>query len=155
MATNTTTEPAERVLVITRVFDAPRSVLFKAWTQPENLIRWWGPRRMTTSVSEMDVRPGGAYRLRMRSSEGRDHWWHGVIREIAEPERIVWTCIIDDADGNSLSPETVLTVTLEEFGSKTKLTLHQAVFKSVGIRDDHSGGWTEALDRLAEYAASI
>ncbi|MGO9607661.1 MAG: SRPBCC domain-containing protein [Candidatus Binataceae bacterium] len=152
--TNTITEPAERVLVITRVFDAPRSLVFKAWTQPDHLLRWWGPRGYTTSISEMDVRPGGAYRFRMRSGEGIDHYWYGVFREIVEPERIVWTCILEGPDGKSISAETLLTVTLEEHEGKTKLTLHQAVFGTVEVRAAHSNGWSDAMDRLAEYVAS-
>ncbi|HKN01161.1 MAG TPA: SRPBCC domain-containing protein [Candidatus Binataceae bacterium] len=152
--TNVVMEPAERVLVITRVFDAPRSLVFKAWTQPDHLMRWWGPRGYTTTVSEMDLRPGGAYRFRMRSGESIDRYWHGVVREIVEPERIVWTCMVDDADGKPFSAETVLTVTFEEHEGKTKLTLHQAVFGTVEIRAAHSHGWGDAMDRLAEYVAS-
>jgi uncharacterized protein YndB with AHSA1/START domain len=146
-------ESSERTLVLTRIFDAPRSLVFNAWTEPEHLMRWWGPRGYSTTVSEMDLRPGGAYRFRMLSPEGVVHWWHGVIREIARPERIVWTCMVDDTDGRSISAETLLTVTFEDQGGKTRLTLHQGVFESVTGRDGHRGGWTSAFDRLAEFLA--
>jgi uncharacterized protein YndB with AHSA1/START domain len=146
-------EASERTLVITRIFDAPRSLVFKAWTQPEHLARWWGPRGYATSVSEMDLRPGGAYRFRMQSPEGAVHWWHGLVREITPPERIVWSCIVDDTDGKSISAETLLTVTFEDHGAKTRLTLHQAVFQTVTSRDAHRGGWNSAFDRLEELLA--
>ena len=144
--------PAERELVITRVFDAPRPLVFKAWTKPEHLVRWWGPQGFTTPSCTMDVRPGGAFRLCMRSPEGTDHWLRGVYREIVEPERLVCTWAWEDAEGKP-GHETLLTVSFAEHGGKTKLTLHQAVFESVTARDSHQGGWTECLDRLAEYLA--
>ena len=145
--------PAERELVITRVFDAPRPLVFKAWTQPEHLVRWWGPQGFTTPSCTMDVRPGGAFRLCMRSPEGTDHWLRGVYREIVEPERLVCTWAWEDAEGKP-GHETLLTVSFADHGGKTKLTLHQAVFESVTARDSHQGGWTECLDRLAGYLAT-
>jgi uncharacterized protein YndB with AHSA1/START domain len=153
--TNLATEPAERVLTLTRIFDAPRSLVFDAWTQPLHLIRWWGPRGFTTPTCEMDVRAGGKYRFHMRSSDGREVWWHGICREIVKPERIVWTCSIDDADGNSISGETLLTVTLDDHAGKTRLTLHQATFESNALREGHSNGWNDAMERLAQYLATV
>lgn len=155
MTPNIVTEPAERLLVITRVFDAPRALVFKAWTQPEHLARWWGPRGYSLPSCQIDLRPGGSYRFQMRSPSGEIHWWHGVVREIVEPERIVWTCSVNNADGTSISAETLLTVTLEEYAGKTRLTLHQAIFESTAIRDAHSNGWNDAFGRLAEHLASV
>ena len=146
---------ADRELTITRVFDAPRELVFKAWTRPEHLANWWGPRGFTLPEHTMDFRPGGAYRFRMRPPEGGDVFWYGVYREIVPPERLVWTCSIDDADGKPISSETVLTVTFEEHNDKTKLTLRQAVFDSVANRDSHNGGWSDALDRLAMHVARM
>ena len=150
---NASTAAEDRVLVMTRIFDAPRSLVFKVWTEPQHLVRWWGPRGYTTPVCEMDVRPGGTYRLLMRSAEGQEVWWHGVFREIVEPERLVWTSSIDRTDGTRVSGETVLTVTLEEQGQKTKLTLHQAVFDSIDNCNAHREGWTQAFERIAEHLA--
>jgi uncharacterized protein YndB with AHSA1/START domain len=144
-------ESAERELVITRIFDAPRRLVFKAWTDPEHLVHWLGPQGFTGTIMKMDVRPGGAYRLQMRGPEGDDHWSQGVCREIVEPERLVMTANWADAQGNPTSPETLLTVTFEEHEGKTKLMLHQAVFESVTARDAHRGGWNSSLDCLAEY----
>jgi uncharacterized protein YndB with AHSA1/START domain len=148
---NAATETAERELVISRIFDAPRSLVFRAWTDPAHRARWMGPKGFTGTVITMDARPGGAYRFHMRSPEGSEHWQQGVFREIVEPERLVLTFVWTDAQGNAWRPETLLTLTFAEHEGKTKLTLHQAVFESVTARDSHRGGWSSSLERLAEY----
>jgi uncharacterized protein YndB with AHSA1/START domain len=150
--TGAATTSAALELVITRVFDAPPRLVFKAWTEPERLVRWWGPRGFTTPSCKVDVRPGGAFRLCMRSPEGTDHWLRGVYREVVEPERLVCTWAWEDAEGTP-GHETLLTVSFAEQGARTKLTLHQAVFESVTARDAHQEGWTSGLDRLAEFLA--
>ncbi|MGH7865428.1 MAG: SRPBCC domain-containing protein [Candidatus Binataceae bacterium] len=152
---NLAAEPTERVLVITRIFDAPRSLVFKAWTEPERQVCWLGPEGFTGTIIKMDVRPGGMYRFHMRAPDGSDHWLQGVYHEIVAPERIVSTYAWADADGRPTRPETLLTVTLEEHDGKTKLTLHQSVFESVTARDAHQGGWSSSLGRLAEYLAKV
>jgi uncharacterized protein YndB with AHSA1/START domain len=154
MAISTAAEPAERILEITRVFDAPRALVFKAWTQPEHLAQWWGPKGYSLPSCQIDLRPGGAYRFQMKSPTGNLVWWHGVVREIVEPERIVLTCAVDNLDGASIVGQTTLTVTLEDYAGKTRLTLRQTIFETAAIRDDHSNGWNGALDRLAEHLAS-
>jgi uncharacterized protein YndB with AHSA1/START domain len=146
--------PEGRVLVITRVFDAPRRLVFKAWTEPERLVRWWGPKGFTTPFCKMDVCPGGAYRFGMRSSDGTEHWLQGVYREILEPERLVFTWAWEDAQGEA-GPVTLLTLNFAEHAGKTKLTLQQAVFETVTARDAHQQGWTTGLDRLADYLAQV
>ncbi len=118
----------ERELVITRVFDAPRSLVFKTWTQPEHLARWWGPQGFTIVSCEMDVRPGGGWRRCMRSPEGTLHTKRGVYREIVVPERLVFTYADVDAAGRA-GPETLVTVSFAEQGGKTRLTLHQTGFE--------------------------
>jgi uncharacterized protein YndB with AHSA1/START domain len=151
--TSAALQTAERELVITRVLDAPRSLVFKLWTRPEHLARWWGPQGFTTISCEMDVRPGGAWFRCMRSPEGSLYTKRGIYREIVPPERLVFTYVNEDADGR-LGPETLVTVTFEEHGAKTRLTLHQSGFESVGERDAHAGGWTSCLERFAEYLAA-
>ncbi len=151
---NAATESAERELVITRSFDAPRSLVFKAWTDPEHMAHWFGPRGFKSTVLKMDSRPGGAYRIYMRGPEGDDHWTQGIYREFVEPERLVSTFVWTDAEGNPNSPETVLTLTFEDHDQKTRLTLHQAVFESVASCDSHRSGWSSSMERLTEYLAT-
>jgi len=140
----------DRDLVVTRLIDAPRPLVFKAWTDPVRIARWWGPKGFVTVDYDMDIRPGGSYRFRMRSPEGTDHRKRGVYREIVEPERIVFTFAWEQPDGR-LGLETLITVTLEAEGAKTRLTLHQTGFDTIAWRDDHQIGWTSCLERFAEY----
>ena len=153
-AANLVTEPADRVLKITRTFDAPRSLVFQAWTEPEHMARWWGPRGFTSTVLKNDLRPGGAYRIHMVGPDG-DHWSQGVYREVVPPERLVMVGSWADAQGNPTRPETTVTLLFEDVGGKTKLTLHNAIFESVTARDAHNSGWSSALDVLAEYLATV
>jgi uncharacterized protein YndB with AHSA1/START domain len=156
---------AARDLVITRVFDAPRERVFRAWTEPERLMRWWGPNGFTTPVCRIDPRPGGVWHSCMRSSEGRDYWSRGVYREIVVPERIVCTDAFADEQGNQVPPthyemgadwpsETLLTVTFAERDGRTTLTLRHAALPASGTeREMCEQGWGESLDRLAAYLA--
>ena len=140
-------------LIIRRVFDAPRSLVFEAWTRPEHLARWWGPQGFTKVAWEMDVRPGGAWFRRMRSPDGTLYTKRGIYREVVAPERLVFTYANEAADG-TLDAETLVTVTFEEQGTRTRLTLHHTGFESVASRDAHEGGWTSCMERFAEYLAA-
>jgi uncharacterized protein YndB with AHSA1/START domain len=140
----------ERELVITRVFDAPRRLVFEAWTQPEHLARWWGPQGFVNVAWEMDVRPGGAWFRRMQAPDGTLFIKRGVYQEVVPPERLVLTYVNEAADG-TLDPETLVTVTFEEQGAKTRLTLHHTGFEAVESRDAHQGGWTSCMERFADY----
>jgi uncharacterized protein YndB with AHSA1/START domain len=151
--TRTATKSAAWELLLTRVFDAPRRLVFKAWTEPAQLVRWWGPRGFRTPSCKMDVRPGGTWRACMRSPEGTDHWLHCVYREVVEPERLVFTWAWEDAEGKP-GHETLVTVNFLEQDAKTKLIVHQGVFESANARDLHKQGWSSGLDRLAEYLAN-
>jgi uncharacterized protein YndB with AHSA1/START domain len=144
---------SERELVITRIFDAPRRLVFEMWTEPEHLARWWGPRGFTTIFGRTDVRPGGTWSRLMRAPDGSVIRKHGVYREIVMPERLVLTYITDDLAGNP-GPETLLTVTFADLGGKTRLTLHQAGFESAPTGEAHHGGWTSCLERLAEHLST-
>jgi uncharacterized protein YndB with AHSA1/START domain len=140
-------------LTIRRVFDAPRSLVFETWTRPEYLARWWGPQGFTTVAWEMDVRPGGTWFRRMRSPDGTLCIKRGIYREVAAPERLVFTYVNEAADG-TLDTETLVTVTFEDLGARTRLILHHAGFAAVAARDDHEGGWTSCLERFADYLAA-
>ena len=144
---------AKRELVITRIFDAPRRFVFKMWTEPEHLVRWWGPCGFTTISARMDVRPGGIWFRSMRAPDGSVVRKHGVYREIVMPERLVFTYVSDDLAGNP-GPETLVTVTFTALGGKTRLTLHQVGFESVLAREAHHGGWTSCLERFVEHLSA-
>ena len=163
-STRASANAVERDLVITRVLDAPRRLVFEAWSRPEHMMRWFGPKGFTTPFCTIDFRVGGAFRYCMRSPEGRDYWGIGVYREIVVPERIVYTDAFTDAEGNpvpashdgmssSHPPETLVTVTFEEQDGKTKLTLRHGIPETVTERDGTQQGWNELLDRLAEELA--
>src|SRR5690242_1491098 len=123
---------SEREVVITRVFDAPRSLVFKAWTEPEHMVKWFGPKDFTATIIVNEVRTGGAYDFHMRGPNYDDHW-KGTYREVVVPERLVFTW--------PAGPESIVTVTFEDLGGKTKLTLRHGMFETVAQRDDHQRGW--------------
>ena len=147
-------ELEERTLVLSRVFDAPRALVFKVWTQPEHLARWWGPRNYIVISYKADVCVDGSFRFGVRSPENTEHWAHGTYREIVPPERLVFTTAWEHPDG-SPKHETLVTLTFAEQGEKTKLTLKQTQFESVTSRDLHRGGWSSTFDLLEEYLAKL
>jgi uncharacterized protein YndB with AHSA1/START domain len=146
------TTPTESEIVLTRVFDAPRSLVFDAFTKPELLKRWFGPRGWSLVVCEVDLRVGGAWRFVLRGPDGRDMGMRGVYREISAPDRSVHTESFDDFPGESV----VTTVLLEDRG---QTTLRATVrYPSQEIRDAviKSGmehGAAESYDKLAELLA--
>lgn len=152
--TSPVAEPAERELVITRIFDAPRELVFKAWTDPNHAKNWWGPKDYPAIQLEMDVRPGGAWRGCLRSTEtGKDLWHGGLFREVAPPERLVFTFAWDEEGERGL--ETLVTVIFTELNGKTRMIFHHAPFESIEERDGHQGGWTSTFDRLDDYLREL
>src|ERR1700691_2078602 len=147
-------EAAGRELVITRIFDAPRNLVFKTWIEPRHLLHWFGPRGFDTSSYTLDPRPGGAWRCCMVSPEGREHWVRGVFREVAESERLIFTWAHEDEHG-APGHETVVSVTFADHGDKTRLTLQQKTFESITARDEHHNGWSSGLECLAEYLSTL
>ncbi len=144
----------DRTLVITRDFDAPPGLVFKAWTDPAHAARWGGPRGFTATHVKGDLRPGGRWRTCLRRDEdGKELWQGGVYREVVPPERLAFTFAWDQDDGRP-GHETLVTVTFAEERGKTRMTFRQAVFQGVEQRDGHRGGWTSAFDRLAEHLAA-
>jgi len=111
----------EQELVFTRVFDAPRELVFKAWTSPKQVAQWWGPRGFSNPVCELDLRPGGAIRIHMRRPDGTVYPMTGVYHEIVEPERLVFTSAALGGDGSPMF-EVLTTVTFAEQNGKTKQT---------------------------------
>lgn len=148
--------PVAQELVLTRVFDAPRELVFKAWTEPERLQRWWGPNGFTNPVCEVDVRPGGAIRIHMRAPDGVVYPMTGVYHEVIAPERIVFTSAALDEKGEPLF-EILNTVTFAEQDGRTRLTLHASVVKATAAAPRYlkgmEQGWSQSLDRLAAEVA--
>jgi uncharacterized protein YndB with AHSA1/START domain len=138
----------KRELVITRVFDAPRELVWKAFADPKAAGQWWGPRNFTTPILELDVRPGGKWRAVMRSPEGKEYPQHGVYREIVPPERLVFTLIWDDEGPGS---EMLCTFTFAEQGKRTKMVFRKGPFTSAEHEKGEKQGWGEAFDRFAEF----
>jgi predicted dithiol-disulfide oxidoreductase (DUF899 family)/uncharacterized protein YndB with AHSA1/START domain len=150
-ADRASTRPEVEV-VITRTFDAPRELVFRMWTEPEHMARWWGPKGFTNPVCELDARPGGAILIHMRASNGDVYPMTGRFREVVPSERLVFTSIAEDAEGNAALDE-VTTVTFAAEGSKTKVTVHS---KAVGVAPTAprmlagmEKGWSQSFDRLA------
>ena len=161
------TDTTEEALVITRVFDAPRELVWKAWTEPEHMMRWWGPRAFTCPHCEIDFRVGGKILASMQSpefNEGRPIWSTGVYREIVPLERIVMTDSFADEKGNvvpathygmgeDIPLEMLVTVTLEDLGGKTRMTMRHEGLPAGEMKDGANQGWSESFDKLAEYLA--
>ncbi|SNQ61714.1 SRPBCC family protein [Candidatus Methanoperedens nitratireducens] len=154
-------------LIVTRIFDAPVELVWKAWTDPEQVMRWWGPKGFTSPVCKIDLRAGGEYLNAMRSPEGQEFWSKGIYREIVAPERLVMTDSFADEKGNTvpashygMSPdwplELLITVTFEEYDGKTKLTLKHSGIAGISDtdRDNMQQGWNESFDKLAESLKS-
>jgi uncharacterized protein YndB with AHSA1/START domain len=145
------TTPSDREIVMTRVFDAPRDLVFEAHTSCEHMSHWWGPRKYEIGSCEMDFQPGGAWRIVHRGPGGEEHGFRGEFREIVRPERITWTFEYEGMPGHV----SIQTVTFDEQDGKTTLTA-TASFDTVEERDGMlesgmEGGAAESMDRLAEY----
>ena len=141
----------DRVLVITRIFDAPRELVWKAWTDPKLAVEWGGPRDYPSVHFEGDLRPGGRWRGVLKSVEtGEELGQGGVYRDIVENRLLSFTFCWDRDHGEQ---DMLVTLTFEDLGGKTKFTLRQERFNSVAERDGHNGGWNSALDRLGDFLA--
>jgi uncharacterized protein YndB with AHSA1/START domain len=163
-------EPADRDFVITRVFDAPRDLVFKVWTSAEHLEHWFGPKGCTFHKAELDLRPGGSLLACMRSPDGRYMWGKWVFREIVVPERIVFVNSFSDQNGaltrHPMSPtwplEMLTTITFAEEDGKTRLTLRWIPINATqderktfdSGRESMKMGWTGTFDALDTYLKS-
>lgn len=148
-------------LMITRIFDAPVEQVWKAWTDPHYLMRWWGPRDFTSPSCQIDFRIGGKYLFCMRDPNGKDYWSTGVIEEILPMKKLVYTDSFADAKGNRVPgsyygmgddfpEELVVTLTFEDLGGRTKLILQHAGFPPTEMKDMAGLGWNQSFDKLAE-----
>jgi uncharacterized protein YndB with AHSA1/START domain len=154
-----TTKEGSAELTITRIFDAPRELVWKAWTEPDRVKRWWGPKSFTVPIIKIDLRIGGKCLYLMRSPEGQDFWSTGTYREIVPNEKIIVTDSFADEKGNVVPAslygmtgdwplELVVTVTFEAKDGKTKFTLRHAGLPEGEMRDMTKVGWNESFDKL-------
>jgi uncharacterized protein YndB with AHSA1/START domain len=143
-------EPTEKELTITRVFDAPRHLVFEAWTNEEHLKQWFAPPDFTILKLEGEYREGGTWLSRMQSSSYGTVQMGGTYQEIIPNEKLVFTHAWDEEFGGT-GHETLITVTFADQDGKTLMNFHQATFTSKEIRDDHVGGWTQFFNHLDEY----
>lgn len=144
-------------VVIERVVKVPRALAFEVWSSPRHLARWWGPRDeqgrdFSMPSCEMDFRPGGSWRICIRSPGGEDYWQHGQYREISSPERLVFTFAWDRAGEDF--PQTLVEVDFVQEGpDATRIRFRQSGLPP-SERGGHESGWAECLDRLAEHLAA-
>jgi uncharacterized protein YndB with AHSA1/START domain len=145
---------AERTLTLERIFDAPVELVWRCWTEKEHLEQWSRPRGFTIPQSEGALRVGGKWHVTMRTPEGHELGLGGAYREIVPLKRLVMTHAWDDESGRP-GHETIVTVTFEALGQRTKVTLVQTGFDSDEARKGHEGGWSECFDILAEHLAAL
>jgi uncharacterized protein YndB with AHSA1/START domain len=143
-------------IVMTRVFDAPRSRVFEAWTRAEHLGNWYAPRGFTISDCAADPRPGGVFRMRWRAPWGGTYSVRGEYREVRSPERVVIACTLEDEQGASCLEE-LIEVNLEQSGSRTRLLLNSSA-RGKGVQAPRmlaglQKGWTQTVDRLGVLLA--
>ena len=165
----TSTKPASVPFVISHVFNAPRELVWKAWTERECLMQWFGPKGVTIPVAQLDLRPGGMFHYCMRMPDGKEMWGKFVYREIVPPEKIVLVNSFSDAQGgitrHPFSPtwplEMLSTTTLTEEGKQTRLIiqwhpLHATEQEQKTFDSAHDGmmqGWSGTFEQLAAYLA--
>ena len=146
----------EGTVDIVRTFDAPRALVWQAWTDPKMMAEWFGPRHFTSSVPEYDLRVGGKLRIVMHGPDGNDYPMKGVFLEIVPPERLVYTNIAIDKDGNHLL-EGETTITLTEQGGKTTMRVQARAVGRVPFAPQMlagmNAGWTQSIDTLGELVA--
>lgn len=154
-----TSPAAEPIIVITRTFDAPRDLVWQAWTDPEHLAQWWGPHGFTSPRVEVDLRAGGSWEIDMQGPDGTVYPNKGTFLEVVPPERIVISDVVEDGEawGDTPPPNSVQTITFDETngGSKTKFTnvirLQSLAARDAMLEMGAELGWNESLDKLAEH----
>lgn len=149
-------------LVITRVFDAPRKLVWQAWTEAEHLMKWWGPKEFTSPVCRLDLRVGGKYLYCMKQkSDGKEYWSTGTFKEIVPEEKLVYTDSFADENGNrvpasyygipgSYPAEMEVIITFEEMDGKTRMTLRHIGLPAGNMEAMAGTGWNQSFDKLAE-----
>lgn len=171
MAANAKTDAAREEFVIERTFDVPRALMWKMWTDPAHLARWWGPKGFTVSHCKVDLRPGGIFHYGLRSPDGQEIWGKFVYREIVAPERMVYVVSFSDVDAgitvhplNPTWPRQILSTTaFVEKNGKTTVTVRWSPFEATreevetfeAGRESMFQGFTGTFDQLAAYLETM
>jgi len=150
--------PVRQEVNITRVFDAPRALVFKLWTDPKYVEKWWGPKGFINPVCNLDAKVGGSIRIIMQAPDGAKYPTRGFFKEIIEPEKLVFSSIKEDEYGNA-QLEVVNTAIFTEENGKTKLIFKAEVIMSTpeacGSVEGMNEGWNQSIDRLAETIEAL
>ena len=171
MSKNEAKQVGEFEFVISRVFDAPRDLVWKAWTEPERLLKWWGPRDFEILSAKVDLRVGGIFLYHLRSPDGLEIWGKFAYREISPPKKLVYiNSFSDPAGGTTRAPffdgkwplEILSTVTLAAEGKKTKVTINWLPYSATEIErktfeeaaSSMQQGWSGTLENLTDYLAA-
>jgi uncharacterized protein YndB with AHSA1/START domain len=156
------TTPEVKTITITRIFNAPRELAWKSWTEPERVMQWWGPKDYSSPQCKIDLRVGGKYLFGMQDKYGKIIWGGGVYKKIDPPNELVMTDIFMDGEGNMVPasyygfeedfPEATITVRFEDANGKTKMTL---IHENLPVKHSEGAtlGWSESFDKLAETLA--
>jgi uncharacterized protein YndB with AHSA1/START domain len=147
----TTTTTSDLDLVIQRQFNAPRELVYKAWTEPERLMQWWSAPGVEAPAFAIDLRVDGSWRAAVVTPDGAQHWAYGRYVELDEPERIAFTFNWESAEDVH---DTLITIDLAEQGDQTLMTFRHATFRNVEERDGHNEGWTNCFDQLDTYLSA-
>lgn len=146
-------------VLITRIINAPRQLVYDCWTRAEHLRRWYAPNDCTCEFKKIDIKVGSGYHGAIRHKDGKKNWFYSVFQEIDEPNKLVFTLARADEQGNHLSPKdagmphdwpetTVVTLTFDDLGNQTKFTLHQTVDLDLATRHGAYPSWLQMLDRM-------
>ena len=156
MTSHPSTKSPRTEVTLTRIFDAPRELVWKAWTDPAMLARWWGPHGFTNPRCEADVRAGGKILIHMQAPDGTIFPMTGTFDEVAEPECLVFRAVPVDDNGTALL-ESLTTVTFHDLGGRTKVIVHASAAPLQPVVDQMlkgmEAGWSQSLERLAELVA--
>ena len=163
--------PAARPFILTRTFNAPRDLVFRAWTDPEYLKHWWGPKGVTVTLCNMDLRPGGRFHYCMHTQDGVEIWGRWIFREITPPERLVFVSSFSNLEGgisrHPMSPtwpaELLSTITFATDGAQTTVTIHWIPLNPSEVErqtfdaahDSMRMGWGGSFDGLEAYLAKL
>lgn len=157
--TNPAAETPVKEVVFRRTFDAPRELVFEAWTDPAHVVHWWGPKHFTNALCEVDARPGGSLLVHMQAPDGQIYPAKGTFEEVVAPERIVLlsSAVEDEAGEPQLVARHI--ITFEEADGKTHLTMQAIVLKATemaqGALSGMEQGWDETFDKLEDYVSSL